>query len=60
MIITNKMGFSLYQLVFVKNTIILSLIGYVMHLEVKMGMERRGVRFLEDGRVDIAWPLVCR
>ena len=28
--------------------------------EVKMGMERRGVRFLEDGRVDIAWPLVCR
>ena len=25
--------------------------------EVKMGM---GARFLEDGRVEIDWPLVCR
>ena len=34
-------------------------IGGVM--EVKMGMGRRGVRFLEYGRVEIAWPLpVCR
>ena len=28
--------------------------------EVKMGMGRRGVRFQEKGRVEIAWPLVCR
>ena len=28
--------------------------------EVKMGMGRRGMSFLEDGRVEIAWPLVCR
>ena len=28
---------------------------------VKMGMGRRGVSFLEDGgKVEIAWPLVCR
>ena len=26
--------------------------------EVKMGMGRRGVNFLE--KVEIAWPLVCR
>ena len=28
--------------------------------DVKMGTGRRGVGFLEDGRVEIAWPLVCR
>ena len=28
--------------------------------EVKMGMEGRGVRFLEDGRMEIAWPLLFR
>ena len=28
--------------------------------EVKIGMGGRGVRFLEDGRVEIVWPLVCR
>ena len=28
--------------------------------EVKMGMGRRGVSFMEDGRVEIAWPLACR
>ena len=28
--------------------------------EVKMGKGRRGVRFLENARVKIAWPLVCR
>ena len=28
--------------------------------EVKIGMGRRGVRFLEDGVVESSWPLVCR
>ena len=28
--------------------------------EVKMGMGRKEVRLLEDGRVEIAWHLVCR
>ena len=27
---------------------------------VKMGMERRGMSFMEDRRVEIAWPVVCR
>ena len=25
-----------------------------------MGMGRRGVSYLDDGKVEIAWPLVCR
>ena len=29
-------------------------------LKVKMGMGRRGVRFLEEKRVQITWPLVSR
>ena len=28
--------------------------------EVKMGIGGRGLSFLEEGRVEIAWPLVCR
>ena len=28
--------------------------------DVKMGMGKKGVSFLEDGRVEIAWHLVCR
>ena len=28
--------------------------------EVKMGMEGRGVSFLEDGKLESAWPLACR
>ena len=29
-------------------------------MEVKMGMGKRSERFLEDGRAEIAWPLICR
>ena len=28
--------------------------------ELKMGIRRRGVSFLEEGRMQITWPLVCR
>ena len=28
--------------------------------EVKMGMGKRGVSFLEDNREEIDWPFVCR
>ena len=28
--------------------------------EVKMGMGRRGASFMEDGREEIAWPLIFR
>ena len=28
--------------------------------KLKMGMGRRGMRFQEEGRVEIAWPLVCK
>ena len=34
--------------------------GGVMKEVKMMGMGRRGVSFLEDRRVEIAWPLVCR
>ena len=29
-------------------------------MEVKMGLGKRGVRFLDEKRVEITWPLVCR
>ena len=29
-------------------------------MKVKMGMGRKGARFLEEERVEIIWPLVCR
>ena len=29
-------------------------------MEVKMGMGRKGMKFLDGERVEITWPLVCR